>query len=362
MAEGERNAVLNYNLLALQAMFDPRPIPDNLRRIMTADALDQSIMRVDTIIADTPEARRARSLWFSEAVKDYRGEPYERAMVYLFRGCLYLAAGDFDNARACFLSGALQDAVAEEDQHVSDFASFDVLAGICEMFRGRPGQAQTYFESARRINPHVPIPPPGTNCLVFAFIGTAPLKQATGPHNSLLRILPGGTHIAAVSVQWPGDGSAPAGRPPLHEYAGMIENVSFQATTRGGREVDTINRHKANFKSATQGAGALMTAAGAAIALNSDSTDAQIAGLAIAGAGLIAYGIGAAMTAEADTRTWTNLPNHVLMWAGQLPPGRQTLTLRFYGLDQQVLHTTPVTVDIPPDGSRPGVAMVRLAG
>ncbi|MEC8183119.1 MAG: hypothetical protein VX123_13805 [Pseudomonadota bacterium] len=50
----------------------------------------------------TPAAGLARSNFAREDVKDFKGEPFERAMVFYYLGLSYLALGDFENARASF--------------------------------------------------------------------------------------------------------------------------------------------------------------------------------------------------------------------------------------------------------------------
>ena len=46
---------------------------------------------------------------------------YKRQFYY-YRGLLYLRAGDYENARAAFRQGQMQDAFAEAEQYQCDFA------------------------------------------------------------------------------------------------------------------------------------------------------------------------------------------------------------------------------------------------
>ena len=48
-------------------------------------------------------------------------------MAYYYRGVLYLRDGDYENARASFKGGMLQDGFAEEEQNRSDFALLSFL-------------------------------------------------------------------------------------------------------------------------------------------------------------------------------------------------------------------------------------------
>ena len=83
---------------------------------------DQCLNYIEAVYADNEKAKQARSLWYEEGMKDFKGEPYERVMAYYYRGLLYIQDSDFENARACFKAGVIQDAFAEERQHQCDFA------------------------------------------------------------------------------------------------------------------------------------------------------------------------------------------------------------------------------------------------
>ena len=63
-------------------------------------ALDRAIANIESVYADNEAAHRARSLWYEEGEKDFKGEPYERSMVFYYRGLLFLRDGDYGNARA----------------------------------------------------------------------------------------------------------------------------------------------------------------------------------------------------------------------------------------------------------------------
>ena len=84
--DGEWGAVLNYNRLGVAAL--DAGLYDVAER-----AFDQSLARIEAIYADNPGAKKARSVWTAEGSKDFKGEPYERAMAYYYRGLLFLREG-----------------------------------------------------------------------------------------------------------------------------------------------------------------------------------------------------------------------------------------------------------------------------
>ena len=53
-------------------------------------------------IAESREAAKARGKFGREEQKLFKGEPYERSMMYLYYGLLWYMEGEHDNARACF--------------------------------------------------------------------------------------------------------------------------------------------------------------------------------------------------------------------------------------------------------------------
>ncbi len=119
---GERNAVLNFERLGLAAM-DQGSWQD------AEFAFDGGLARIEAVYAHNKQAEAARSLFHNEANKDFKGEPYERAMAYYYRGLLYLRSGDFDNARASFKSAEYQSTVTEAETFQNQFAVMDWLVG-----------------------------------------------------------------------------------------------------------------------------------------------------------------------------------------------------------------------------------------
>src|SRR5664280_1262498 len=119
-AEGERNAVLNFNGLGVAALVHGQPG-------LAAKAFDQSIQRIESVRTGGLDINAAKSKFSTEASKDFKGEPYEKAMVYYYRGLLYLQGGDYSNAAASFGQVNVEDSVAENEAYQADFASAKLL-------------------------------------------------------------------------------------------------------------------------------------------------------------------------------------------------------------------------------------------
>ena len=277
---------------------------------LAARLLDDALLTVETIYGGDESAQAARSMFGAEDSKVFRGEPYERAMAYYYRGVLYLKAGDYENARASFRSGALQDGLAANEEYAQDFALLDFLDGWASHCAGDRDLAREAWALARKGGGKV-APGTGDNLLVLADLGRGPVKYAAGEHNELLKVRrdEGAPGIASVRL-----GAASRSLP-------NDEDIAWQAMTRGGREFDAVLANKAVFKedaAEVADAAADVAAGGAAVA----SVGAAIGDHDLAGAGAAVglvgalFSIGAQAASDAtetaaDTRQWDNLPGKV---------------------------------------------------
>ncbi|MEW5726243.1 MAG: hypothetical protein AB1918_00315 [Pseudomonadota bacterium] len=337
LAQGKRNDVLNDMRIGLAAL--------ELGEDKLAEELfDDALGNIEIVYADNAQAAEARSLFTKELAKDFKGEPYERAMAYYYRGLLYLKAGDYDNARASFKGGFIQDGFADEDQHRADFGLLPYLQGWASRCRGNAATAEDDFREAQAINPAAPLPGPADTVLVLAETGSAPIKvSATDPNSTKPRHLKfrrvSATQTARVRLA---QGTADLVR---------IEDVYRQAATRGGREFDTILAGKAQFKAAagTVGDAALAGAVVAAsYSANSRNREQRENAAAAAGAmllvGLIAKAAAEATEPDADTRYWDNLPDRVHALTLPLPEDTRAVTVEFLAEDGAVVGAKEVAV------------------
>lgn len=310
---GERNAVLNFQRLGLQAMA--------LGQWREAEwAFDKALDRIEAIYANNPQANAARSVFHNEANKDYKGEPYERSMAYYYRGLLFLRAGDYGNARATFKSAEFQDTLSEAESFQSDFAIMNYLIGWTQQCEGQASSAKESFDIAAKTEPALKPPAPGDNVLFLAELGNGPAKARDGASAQKLVFQAGPAYpenAAAVAVSYaaPAPRRAVKGRKRASPVAGGkplkldlvgASSVYFQATTRGGRPIDGILQGKATLKETTGGVGGALIEGGVASALTSGD--------------MTQLGIGAALSlfsktvkTKADIRAWDGLPDLMLL-------------------------------------------------
>lgn len=308
-------------------------------RDRAAQSLDIALNGITAIYADNPQAAQARSLWHEEAVKDYKGEPYERWMAFYYRGVVDMMDGDWDNARADFKAGLLQDAFAEEEQNRADVAVLLFLQGWCSQMVGDMSTAREAYEEAKRLRPDLVIPDPKANVLVLAETGYGPRKLGDGVGNYELVYRRGKrfTETQAymqLSGQW--------------QKLYPIEDVFWQATTRGGRPVDKIIQGKLSFKKNTEAVGTVLTGlASEAMVLEPLTTSrslddkAAVVGLI----GVAALALSSKAKPAADVRYWESLPDAIHV---------STLIA-----DPKQLGAVPFTFIDPNNAEVPGLAQTR---
>jgi len=310
--EGERNAVLNEDRLGLAAL-------ETRHYDIAERAFDDAIAQIDAIYANNPQAEEARSNFHQEKVKDFKGEAYERAMTYYYRGLLYLRVGEYDNARAAFLGASRQDSYSANPDFNGDFGLMDYLAGWASMCRGDQASAHDHLRRAASVTPPLThlIDNPG-KFLTIMESGYAPIKTREGKYNELLQYTdhPGNRNDGVQLLQ----GNSAVGVPV------PAGDLYYQATTQGERVVDTINADKAQFKknaNVAAGVGGAIARTGGMMAF-SRNKDSRNAGMAMLAAGvlvnIISSSIAAATTPEADIRTWEGLPRHIYLAHLEAPP------------------------------------------
>lgn len=297
LKQGEHNLVLNQMEAGLAAMeFGADEHAEG--------SFDEALLKIEMVFKENDEnAEKALSVWHQEGMKDFKGEPYERAMAYYYRGLLYMKKGDLDNARAAFKSGLFQDARAVDGEYQQDFALLSFMVGWTSQILNDPLMAREYYQQTQKHNPNFSIPDPHDNVLILVETGGAPQKIGAGGNAQSLSYQQGDSLIERADIHLAGTHSALP-----------IENIYAQASTRGDRVMDEINEEKSETKEATDDLGETAIMAGSMTSLISSFAGSQagsFAGLATMGSGLLAKGAAAKMEAEADTRQWSNLPNLV---------------------------------------------------
>lgn len=308
--EGERNAVLNFNMLGLAAM--------EIGEYQAAErAFDESIKRIDSIYANDENAQKAKSIWSEEQLKDWKGEPYERVMTYFYRGLLYIRTGDYDNAAASFRAADYQDTQAEQESFQGDFGLMPYMAAWSQNCRGNKVQAKDLLKQA--IDKDTTFAstfsslPLEENFVMVIDSGAGPYKEGSGQYKELLQIKDRNDgKDTLVKVE-----SATGEKIKLSNTLN-VGDVYFQASTRGGRQIDGVLNGKAQWKDGTDTVGDFATGIGTVAMLA--GVMGNDSGMANFGAfsslfGIVAKVAAQAMTPAADTRHWGSLPRNIALAA-----------------------------------------------
>lgn len=311
---GERNSVLNLNRAGLAAM-------ELGEWTLAEKTFDLSLTRIEAVYSKSTAAEQAKSSFKKEARKDYKGEPYERAMAYYYRGLLYLRANDYDNARASFAGALYQDSINLDGDRGQDFASMNYLAGWASKCANDQAIASEQFEQAAKTKPELKVPSTNANTIVIAELGSGPAKTKGGTNGELLEFVTNSS-FKESTVEF--TGLAGANKVSLIEAA----SLSYQAAERDGRKMDGVLKGKADTKNALNSASqAMMTNA---LSQSSNPYGNQAGAMAGMIGGLALGLFGSAVRADADIRQWDSLPERIMLRADKYSLGavRPEVTFR----------------------------------
>ncbi len=337
LEDGQRNYVLNNMQLGVEAL--------KLGYTEIAEkCFDDALKYIEAVFADNEKAKKARSLWYEEGMKDFKGEPYERAMSYYYRGLLYMLDEDYENARACFKAGIIQDAFAEENQNRCDFALLLFLEAFCSLKLGDQELAKAALEEMKKLRPDLSHPDAKSNVLILVETGASPRKLADGLGHSELKFFRGRNIKEKQVVLYVGDSK-------IKSYP--IEDVAWQAMTRGGRPVDKIVKGQVEFRKKHEKIGSTLTDISSNLLLadpvmpNSDTMGAIGAALGIFGVAEMA--MASRTRIHADTRYWNNLPDTVHISNLDLSKGSFKLKIHYLNekgaMVSEDQHKTTLVVD-----------------
>ena len=306
------------------------------------------------LLFDEKSEKEAISLWHGENKKVYKGDAHERSTLYAFLAMSFMERGDWDNAERCVKNGLLADSAnTKEERFNSDYALLQYLGYVACARGGRAADADRYKEelnaTLRACSPAAadvlgksPLP----NAFVVVWAGTPPSYVRGGAHKEIRHVIPGKKcAFDFLSAQ-------PAGGDELL-MAGGLADLNFQATTRGGREMDTVLADKAAAKTGMEASKNILILAGYGCfaAMGNDSKADLVLGCVGGGCfllGITFHIVGECINADADIRSWKNLPGELIVLPISLPERDTEVEVRGYkGWDNIVCRK--VAVPVRPD-------------
>jgi hypothetical protein len=204
----------------------------------------------------------------------------------------------------------------------------DALGPLADTFRNQAARIPSSAldgprAQAEKLETVLKAPP---NVLLLVEAGRGPQKMAVGRYGEKLQIVPSGPQPVQPVADTP--------QGPLPEF--YLDSYTFQATTRGGRKVDSFLKGKAIFKDTSLIGGEVLMELGNVAEANRNGELAT----ALYVVGGLSFLAGAATNPAADVREWALLPDELWLVAATLPPG--PVALHVGGRDR--------TLDVPENG------------
>ncbi|HLG20010.1 MAG TPA: tetratricopeptide repeat protein [Bdellovibrionota bacterium] len=306
--EGGKDYVL-YNLALLSAAM----------RAGKYDLAEKAALDAQRVMwSDAGKERGTASLVSAEAIKVFKGEPFEKAMAMIYPGILYFNRGDYDNARAAFSKAVL--AIKQKEKNREDFALAYVLEAKVALKMGELDNARIALEKAKARyanNSLFEVEKLKKNNTIFLVeMGKAPRKIRKGPGGSLddwqRRDYP--ERSASIFVDDVEIGKTTE-----------VADLTTQAKTQGRTGKDAVQ--------VTKGVARDAAIATTVIAADQAARGNKTAGWVALGAGLFAV----ANQSQADVRQWELLPDLLQVQFAQLSPGEHRVRVVFYNASGRAL-------------------------
>lgn len=309
------------------------------------------------ILFDRQSEEKAISLWHGENNKVFKGDNHERAIFYAFLAMSFIELGEYEDALRCVQNGLLADS-SNEEEYSSDFGLLHYLGYVTSRYLNDMGGAEEYkreyletlamqgcnvdsYESTwASLVDDKPLP----NAFLVLWTGTPPSYVRGGAYEEIRHVIPGKDELTMVMVETPDKN--------LRNAAKYIGDINFQASTRGGREMDSVLKNKANVKSGLNASGNVFMIAGfACFAAMSGQNEAPVI-LALGGAGIGCfvvgggfYYVGSLINSKADIRYWRNLPGNLSIIPLYLEEGDNEIFIHgYYGWDHVIRENCTIPI------------------
>lgn len=268
-------------------------------------AFDAYTNIVESVSYGAEQAKKSRKYSKRDQDKPFKGETHEKGMIYLLKGLSYLKLKEFQQARACFKSISFHDVYYDLNDNKmtdDDWLSSYYLGAYASYLAGDREDAQAQYDKVP-VDYQFQKPPffDEFEQLTIVFYGKGPIKNQVGPQKELLK------YTCERNTFYTVFGGGDLVLFPL-------DDLFYQASTRGHRKVDFFLGRKAVMSSTAGTTAGLLADLGVSmfnIGSGIDSKGTQEAALVVGAIGLIADVLSRKGHPEADIRMIENLPRFV---------------------------------------------------
>ena len=218
---------------------------------LASEFLDEATTIAGSVTVAGEREKRVTSLTGAESGKIFKGEPHERVVMYLHRGLLYLAEGDYENAHACFLNAAMQNSMAHDRKDRSSWLTIDLLILWCDRLMASNSADEVAADCQERyraefLGNREVFDPKAGSALILLAVGRPPQKTTILNKDKTINLSysPNPSKVTRVAVTAGG----------TSRDLPLSDDVFVQAETRGRRNMDAILTKKGSAKRMTEGA------------------------------------------------------------------------------------------------------------
>jgi len=213
------------------------------------EAFDSALGIMTKTIANSEELEEIISLNGHEKEKVFKGEPYERVMCFLYRGLIFLAEGNYDNASASFKQAQLQDyRLIEGKSSFGNWTSLQYLQDLIDVLESDSNELILSSEIPEDLS--FGEFKKGDDSLLFVATGLTPIKIFEETKNrdiklSYIEIEPKvkGIRLSKIlrnNSVFSSNEPITSNEQIICECLKPIEDIYIQAASHGRRDMDLI--------------------------------------------------------------------------------------------------------------------------
>lgn len=324
-------AVKKGDRIVLDKMIEGKSLLDKKQYNKAKKPLLFSAGEINKVWSKAEESKKVRQFWYEEGIKSFKGEPYERSLLFYYIGLLFLREKDYGNAQAAFSQSILQDAFAEDQKYRSDFAISYFLQALSLHFLGSEQRAKNILEDFIKLKKDVLEQDFKFGNTIFIFeTGSAPKKITSGKNEEYIAYIKTSDEINSIKINSNQNTIATITK---------TEDIHWQAMTRGGRPIDAISKKKAIFKDVTKTTSKVsLEISKNLFHIGQTSKNDELAVF------FLILGLGSAALTEAtktkaDTRYWNNLPNSIYFLNLDLSEGEHFFEFTFLDAEENIYQS-----------------------